>query len=482
MVLSTEWSSTSARQRKEAPSVPDLLNGYPESFTELPLSDLGGQTILDAETPPEEETFHCAHCGVPHSDEDDARSCCHAECENCGTETLRERLYWNDNTGSALCEDCDAEHRYHCGSCGSEHSSDEEAYDCCRYQCEGCGATHDYQEDAISCCRDEDIDADGTSVPSLSEKDHYQITVPVIFGRPARICSIEQELADGGRTVAGLLYEQGITDENGVYGYHWSGSRPGLIHVESDGSLPSEGGEVIYDRFDLSSETDSRRLSKVVGKIRQLRDEHKLVKTSFAAGIHIHISAKDQNGNCLSTRDLAALYELWSYAEDMLYSLSASGWNRHRQPSDNYGGYCKAVPKFSGEATPAKVWRAMRSDRYYGLNFQRMFSAATRCSCGAGEMGDWNDCSCGAFDGATVEWRVFNASTLPRTIHAWTVMAHAITAYAMEHEIGSLPVNAYGSQSREEKREVLDWLLDRLPLTEGEKAVIEDAADRSPGL
>ena len=78
----------------------------------------------------------------------------------------------------------------------------------------------------------------------------------------------------------------------------------------------------------------------------------------------------------------------------------------------------------------------MRSDRYYGLNFQRLFEAAGRCSCGAATMGDWASCDCGAFDSATVEWRVFNASTLPRTIHAWIVMAHAMTAYAARHELG----------------------------------------------
>jgi hypothetical protein len=83
---------------------------------------------------------------------------------------------------------------------------------------------------------------------------------------------------------------------------------------------------------------------------------------------------------------------------------------------------------------------------------------------------------------ATIEWRVFNASTLPRTIHAWIVMAQAITAYSKLHELGTLPVNPYGSQTASEKREVLNHLLDVLPLTEGEKALIGDAADRSPGL
>ena len=97
-------------------------------------------------------------------------------------------------------------------------------------------------------------------------------------------------------------------------------------------------------------------------------------------------------------------------------------------------------------------------------------------------MGDWESCDCGAMDGATIEWRVFNASTLPRTIHAWIVLAHAITAYSKLHELGTLDPNEYGSQSPTEKREVLNHLLDILPLSDGERELIEDAADRSPGL
>ena len=411
------------------------------------------QAVLDV-TPPEEEeeaepTADCPECGANYVGfyaEEDARECCRVECEQCG----------------------------------ASHRNAYEADDCCpNYECGSCGAEYRDHEDAESCCS-----TSGDYVPSLSEIEHHQITVPVIEGRPARVCSLEQELASGARNIATLLYEEQVTRYDHVLNYHSSGSQssPGEVHVEEDGSLPSGGGEVVYDRFDLSLISHTSTFSRIVGKIRQLRDEHSLVKTSYAAGIHVHISAEDVNGECLSVRDITALYELWNYAEDLLYAISAAGWNRHRQPNDNYSGYCKAVPKVEGDATPAKVWRAMRSDRYYGLNFQRLFSAASNCSCGAGEMGDWNDCSCGSMSRATVEWRVFNASTLPRTIHAWIVLAQAMTAYAMSHEVGTLPVNEYGSQTASEKREVLDHLLEILPLTEAEKALISDAADRSPGL
>ena len=435
----------------------------PDLYERLAAEDTQGVLIEDEA----EEVHSCDHCGSEHRSEEDAVACCRYECEFCGAEHRYE------DSAHDCC-------RQYCGSCGSDHGDDTEgAYECCRYSCPQCGDWHDGYYEAEECCS---IGDGADDVPHLEPKEHHQITVPVIDGRPARLCSLEQELAAGANVVAGLLYAEGVDNgSNRVLGYH-SNTGVGTAHIEQDGSLPAEGGEVVYDRFNLSDDVQSRRLSRVVGKIRQLRDEHKLVKTSFAAGIHVHIGVKAEDGSSLSTRDVAALYEVYCYAEDMLYSLSAAGWNRHRQPSDDYSGYCKAVPKVDGEATPRKVWRAMRADRYYGLNFQRLYAAVSRCSCGASDMGDWESCDCGAMNAATIEWRVFNASTLPRTLHAWIVMAHAITAYAKQHSIGSLLPNEYGSQTASEKREVLNHLLDILPLTEGEKDLILDAANRSPGL
>ena len=406
------------------------------------------QATLDIEDVVEEEVFSCGHCGEEHRYQQDADECC-----------------------------C-----HYCSDCGTEYRYEDEAAECCSgHYCPECGEHYSYEEDAMSCCSsDEEYHG---SMPLLPEVDPYRVSIPAIEGRPARVCSLEQELASGGTMVAKLLYNIGVADDDRKMSYHYGGSRRGRAHVEEDGSLPSEGGEVVYDRFNLADEGDSLRLSKALTKIRQLRDTPgRPVTTSYAAGIHVHVSARAEDGTTIGPRDMAALYELWSYAEDMLYSFSAAGWNRHRQPWDDFGGYCKPVPKVEGTAGATKVWRVMRSDRYFGLNFQRLYNAVSRCSCGAATMGDWEACDCGAFDGATVEWRVFNSSTLPRTIHAWLLMAHAMTAYAARHELGTLPVNAYGSTSREEKREVLNHLLDILPLTEGEKDTILEAADRSPGL
>ena len=392
------------------------------------------------------EEHPCPHCGTPYQDEDEAYECC----------------------------------RHMCSSCGESYEDEDDAYRCCRSTCPTCGALHDYSDDAYDCCRNSD-EYHG-EVPYLPEIDPYRVEVAEVPGRPARLCSIEQELIDGGPLVARMLHEVGLSRSDSRQGYHSSGGGGrGWVHVEEDGSLPDEGGEVIFDRFNLSDDRDVNKLSRGLTKIRQLRDlPDRPVRTGFAAGIHVHVSAKAEDGTTLTPRDVTALYELWSYAEDMLYSFSAAGWNRHRQPTDAYAGYCKPVPKSDVEATPREVWRLMRGDRYYGLNFQRLFQAVSNCSCGAATMGDWQSCDCGAFDRATIEWRVFNSSTLPRTIHAWLLMAHAMTAHAARHEIGTLEQHPYGTQTASEKRRVLFHLLEVLPLTEGEKDVILDAWERSP--
>lgn len=390
-------------------------------------------------------------------------------CDECG-----EAHSWADEA-----ERCCAE--FECDNCGDSYSYEEDADNCCPpYECHSCGSRYHDSYDADDCC-DSGRQFNGI-LPDLPDVEPYRLDVPEIEGRPARLCSIEQELARGGSMIASMLHSIGVSPMDYVTGYHYGGTGSGTAHVEEDGSLPSEGGEVIFDRFDLSRREYVDTLSTALTKIRQLRDlPGRPVTTSYQAGIHIHLAARTQNGQTMTPQSVAQLYELWCYAEDMLYSFSASGWERHRQrPGDEYSGYCKAVPKDLGPNTPKKVWRLMRQDRYFGLNFQRVFNAVGGCSCGAATMGDWNSCDCGAFDRATVEWRVFNSSTLPRTIHAWLIMAHAMTAYAEDHELGTLPAHPFGSQNAEGKAEVLQHLLEILPLTEGEKGVILEAWNRCP--
>ena len=403
-------------------------------------------------------------------------------CENCGIAAGNEGLFHNERLGLAVCETCDLDHPelHECGHCGAEYESEDEAYDCCRYGCPECGSEWHYEEEAIECCS-----TSGAAYPSLptpTEPD-YQITVPVIEGRPARLCSIEQEVTRGGREAAQMLYDYGFSRSPDFESYSSPGAA-GYVSVKPDGSLPDEGGEIVYSRFLLSREEDVRSLSGAAARMRQLARETNTVRVGRAAGVHIHVSATAEDGTRLSPSGMAALHEIFCYAEDFLYSFAAAGWDAHRARPGDYGGYCKPLPKLaSGEkGTAWRVHGLMRSDRYFGLNFQRLLGAATNCSCGAARFGEWEACECGAFDTATVEWRVFNASTKPETLHAWLLVAHALTAMANSHRLGTLDPHEYGTTDQEGRLAVQRWIEQNAPLTDDEVQVIRAAARRSPGL
>ena len=397
------------------------------------------------------------------------------ECDYCNANVPYGTLSHNEERG-AVCSDCD---RYTCSHCGSEWHSEDEAYDCCRYECPDCGTEYHYEDEAAECCR-----SYGASYPTLSDLPRpYQVSVPEIDGRPARVCSIEQEINDGGSEAMQMLYDFGFADSAEQSSYSSQG-RPGMVTVKSDASLSGEdSAEIVYSRYRLWEPVSTADLSAALGRMRQLAREANVVRVNKSAGTHIHISAKAEDGSGIGPSEMAALHEIFCYAEDFLYSIAAAGWDDHRS-SPHGGGYCKPVPKLPvGEkATGWRVNGLMARDRYFGLNFQRLLGAASNCSCGAARFGEWGACECGAFDSATVEWRLFNASTKPETLHAWLILAHALTALAFSHTVGTLPANAYGSSNDEERMAVQRWIETNAPLTDDEILVIRAAARKSPGL
>jgi hypothetical protein len=390
------------------------------------------------------------------------------ECSNCGTE-YREESRAND-----CC-------RYECPECGCEYRYEEDAAECCaaQFECGGCGAMHRYEEDANECCR-----RHGVSYPTLSELVPYRISVPEIEGRPGRVCSIEQEINEGGSEATQMLYDFGYADSEEQQGYSSQG-RPERVSVKSDASLSgSDSAEVVYSRFRLWEAHSVSDLSGALGRMRQLAREANVVRVNKSAGTHIHISATAEDGTRIGPVEMAALHEIFCYAEDFLYSMAASGWDDHRSRPGDSGGYCKPVPKLApGEkATGFRVNGLMSRDRYFGLNFQRLLGAAGVCSCGAARFGEWQECECGAFDSATVEWRLFNASTKPETLHAWLILAHALTALAFSHTVGTLPANGYGTSDLEGRMAVQTWIENNAPLTDDEVQVIRNATRNAPGL
>jgi hypothetical protein len=418
-----------------------------------------GQTrVYDANTA-NEITYHlCDHCGQEWESEDGAEDCC----------------------------------RYYCHNCGAAHSYEEDALDCCAYYCDDCGERYDSAAEAEDCAEadrrergedhyDDPYEPEAPSYPQeiLDTVVEYPIFIPEIPGRPARLCSVEQELSSGGTRAAKLLHDIGIAVDPYIANYS-HGGHPGRAIVKGDGSLPAGGAEVVYSRFNLSDRSAARNFSDAIWRLREMKKQL-LVSTSRQAGLHIHVSALGVSGDpstVFGPREMASLYEIWSFCEDVIFKLGSAGWESHRGTS-----YTAPMPKFMDAPSAGRIVQNLGGNRYYSLNFQRLLGAAQQCRCGACAVGDWTECNCGSLQAGTIEWRVFNASTKPETIHGWLILAHALTAKAFDHQLGSLPEpNGYQETEQEKHQWIFGWILNECPLDPIERLVLIGLAKRSPGL
>jgi len=421
-------------------------------------------TVAEEEPEP---TFLCPQCEEEYDSESDAERCCWPSCPICGERHEDQH---------------DADHccQTPCDECGELYEYQDDAYRCCRYRCESCGEYYDYESEAEDCCgRGGD-----PYYPTLAAVTAYLVNVEHLDNRVPRLLSIEQELTAGGAAVARMLYDIGLGESPGIEDYSYSPNPTGIAVCE-DGSLPSDGGEVKYSMFDLSRGNHVTKLSEALTKIRQLHKDAGIVSVSTSAGMHIHAAAKDVLGRVLEPVGMTALHELFSFGEDMIYGLAAAGWTRHRYSGEG-NDYAKPIPKVAQQGkTPWKVAAVMGS-KYYGINFERLLNTVNRCQCGCVRYGAWSECQCGSFDRATVEWRVFNTSTKPETIHAWLLFVAATMELAHSHEVGTLsdqpfrPSGATAPERMERRWETLEWFLGRAPLTPAERDVIRGTASRSP--
>lgn len=394
-----------------------------------------------------EQTYTCRYCLAMYPTEEERDECCRFECEQCG----------------------------------SEHRYENEASECCDHRCSECGEQWDTEEGALGCCRR----GGDPWYPRVPELTPYSLQIDPIPSREPRLISIEQELTGGGAAVAAMLYDAGLSDHSGIESYSYQPSTAGIAVCE-DGSLPSDGGEVKYSRFLLSERSYADKLSRALGNVRWLHKDAGVVKVGSSAGIHIHAAAKDRNGKVLGPAQMAALHELFSFGEDMIYGLAAAGWSSGHRYTGNGNDYAKPIPKLSTrQKNPWHVARIMGS-KYYGINFERLLETVNSCRCGSVRFGAWSECECGAFDSATCEWRVFNTSTMPETIHAWLLLVLGVTARAEYHQLNTLPnqefspISAMGLSRKKGRQETLDWFLKSCPFSADEKDVIRAAADRSP--
>jgi hypothetical protein len=398
-----------------------------------------------------EETFIyvCSECSYEHSYEDEAMDCCMFYCENCG----------------------------------DAYESQGDADNCCSYTCEFCGQHYSSEEWAGTCCegereRRELLNPDYPPTAETAEVEH-SVFVPVLEGRPARLVSIEQELSRGGAAVARLLNRLGMSQYDRIVNYSNDGY-PGQAIVKEDGSLPTGGGEVVYSRFDLSTPRDMQNLSKALASIRWLEGEG-IVGIDERAGTHIHLSALDFDRKAFGPAQIAALYEIFSFSEDVVFRMGAAGWPNHRGTE-----YTRILPKHNKDeklgVTPSKIAKQTQRERYYSLNFRRLLNAVQGCRCGACIVGDWDGCDCDVMDVGTVEWRVFNATTDPEILHSWLLLAHGMTGASFTHTLGTLEPHDYNATDPALHPWIFGWLLWNCPFEDSERQIIFNTARNAPGL
>lgn len=409
-------------------------------------------------------SYPCSNCGFHHTALSQAVSCCHFTCAECGAGYRYE-------TEALAC------HGHSCQYCGTYYATMDEAEECHSdmHPCPNCGSWYDEPERAERCCNPyHDI-----TYPEevLNQQPEYVLYVQDLPDRPGRPSSIEQELSSGQRTVAKMLGDMGVSPFYDIRSY---GTDPGQrqICVKEDSSLPDDGGEVLYSRWRLWRAAEAKTLSKAVGAIRRLKDES-LVSTTTEAGTHIHIGAIDHTARKIfGPAQVAALWEIFSFCEEVLFHLAAVGWKAHRGTSHTRPLFKLNKPK-AGQIARRQ---AGHDNRYFSINYQRLFQAAQSCTCGACPTGDWEDCECDTLSKGTIEWRIFNASTKPETLHAWLLLAHALVAKAFDHELGTLEPNGWEGTDKAWHPWIFGWILNECPFTDAERQILIDCARRSETL
>lgn len=401
--------------------------------------------------PDSTEVFQCDHCRQDFNSELAADECCDFYCGHCGDR------HESDDEAYACCH-------HECHRCGNEFHSEDEADECCQHECRGCGATYEYEYQADECCQNMPGHSNAVAVAEARQAHaDYFVQIASLPGRTTRLISVEQEISEGAGSVCHLL------GQGGLLGYT-EGGRPGGVLIKEDGSLGYEGGEVLYSRFNLSDSSDSTEFSRMTAQIASLRSS-RAVSLRPNAGVHIHVSCRDMDGEMFTPRAMAALYEMFEWASPLLYPLSSLGWGSHRGE-----GYCRKPDKIA-DLSPGKVAQRLTAsgERYLGLNYQRLLDAVNRCRCGACSCGDWNACTCGVLNDATIEWRLFNSTTSPKTLHTYLIVALSMTAHAMRYELGSLSANP-------NLDEIAGWMVNELPLTYSERSLLREQIGHAPGL
>jgi len=281
--------------------------------------------------------------------------------------------------------------------------------------------------------------------------------------RPPRLLSLEQEFTAGTDAVTSAL---GLDN----YGYHSGPREDRSLTTEDDSSCD---GELIYGRWDLNDAESAGLFGRVVELVDEVRAAGEC-KIGYAAGLHVHV---DMTRETFAT--IRALYLVFNHLEDCLYRLASAGYRQHR---DGYTGSDYSVPPRKGLRTAVEIDRAFRHGRG-GLNLSNYLESVLQCECGASRLGAWDECTCTTRQ-PTVEFRLWNATTRPRKVHAYCALSHALVEWAHNNpgaKVERLSERPYAPNrpNPAQLRASLSFILGKLPLSASERVSILWTARRS---
>jgi len=337
-------------------------------------------------------------------------------------------------------------------------------------------------------------------------------------GRPFRICSVETELDGAAHALAGDLYKNGIVCAPDVQSYGWNPdfNHPHVAYLKYDGSVT--GGELIFDRLDLTNPTHSAALMRAHERLRDL-EKNGEVQYNPNCGGHIHMDAAG-----FGIWDVVRLMTVFGYCEEPIFRLAGAGKTYgHRTLYSGYdranhgAGYSDPISKgpFNG---PRAAWDTIRKQkRMSGLNTTIYcaqkdanghahggYQCNGRCK-GAREflpataesprpIYDKKTCTCPPQKN-TIEWRVWNAQGNPRILYAWIALMQAMHAYTWrpaddkkypKHD--PMPAftwtwRPFSKLTEDERRLAQDrvqFMFSELPMTAEEKDALRYAFMRTP--
>jgi len=262
----------------------------------------------------------------------------------------------------------------------------------------------------------------------LSELENAELAIPTIPGREViRMVGVEIEGAngegmidhDGGNTLARALYDNGLSSNHSMGGYH-SSSRHSLVHVERDSSVD---WEMVVGPLNVAEPNHVDVLNRSVKIVRGFVNS-KTLKLDMRAGLHIHVEAAK-----VPFHNAYNLHKLYMYMEDFLYRFGAAKWPYHR--SINRRGRDQAG-KSPVTDTKLMFARTFTGNRYYGLSFDNYFARYfENCACNARQYGLFDECTCN-LGKCTFEFRLFNTTANTVKLHAYLAMCQALVAKAIE--------------------------------------------------